>query len=130
MQKTGILTAAFFMLTAVALGAFGAHGLKAILSETSLEVFKTGVFYQFVHALGIFIAAILSKLFDLQKLKTSIIFFTIGILFFSGSLYLLSTREVTGLAVSFLGPITPIGGLFFMLGWGFMALETWRSKKI
>lgn len=118
------------MLTAVALGAFGAHGLKAIISETSLEVFKTGVFYQFIHALAIFIVVILRKIFDLEKLKTSIIFFIIGILFFSGSLYLLSTRETTGLAVSFLGPITPIGGLFFMLGWGFIAFEILRSKKI
>lgn len=117
------------MITAVAFGAFGAHGLKAIISESSLEVFKTGVFYQFVHALGIFIAVILSKIYQIERLKTSIIFFIIGILFFSGSLYLLSTREATGLAVSFLGPVTPIGGLFFMLGWGFMALEIWKTKK-
>lgn len=117
------------MITAVALGAFGAHGLKAVLSENNLEVFKTGVFYQFVHGLGLLMAIILSKIYPIKKIKNSIIFFTLGILFFSGSLYLLSTRELTGLGLGFLGPITPIGGLFFMLGWAFLALEILRIKK-
>lgn len=129
MQKIGLVTASFFMFTAVALGAFGAHGLKAVLSHSELEVFKTGVFYQFVHALGIFIVIILSQVYHLPKLMRSFYFFTAGILFFSGSLYLLATQAVLGVSLGFLGPVTPLGGLFFMLAWGVLAWEIGKSKK-
>lgn len=118
------------MFTAVALGAFGAHGLKQLLTGSELEVFKTGVFYQFIHALGIFLIVILSKIYDLPKLKISFYFFALGILFFSGSLYLLSSQNALGVSLRFLGPITPIGGLFFMLGWAWMAWTILKTKKI
>lgn len=118
------------MLTAVLLGAFGAHGLKESLSTSSLEIFKTGVFYQFVHALGIFIVIVLAKLFNLEKLKYSFWLFTIGILFFSGSLYLLSTKAITGFGPWILGPMTPIGGLFFVFGWVWMMVTFFKNKNL
>ncbi len=117
------------MLSAVVLGAFGAHGLKNIISTESIAVFKTGVFYQFVHALAIFIVVLLTKVYKIAKLKWTIYFFTLGVLFFSGSLYLLSTKTYTNLEWSFLGPITPIGGVFFIFGWLKLMWEVFRNKK-
>lgn len=130
MQKIGLLTAIFFMITAVTLGAFGAHGLKAVLTDSELEVFKTGVFYQFIHALGIILVIVLSKIYDLPQLTRSFYFFATGILFFSGSLYLLSTQSAMGVSMRFLGPITPLGGLLFIIGWAWMAWVVFKSKKI
>ncbi len=127
MQKIGIITGALFMLTAVMLGAFGAHGLKEMISTENITVFKTGVFYQFVHAISILIAAIMIKVYKVEKLKYSICFFSLGIIFFSGSLYLLSTSVATGLNVKMLGPITPIGGLFFIVGWLVMIIAMLKN---
>ena len=118
------------MLTAVILGAFGAHGLKTSLSGSSLEVFKTAVFYQFIHSLGIFVVIILSKLYDLKKLKYSFWLFTLGIIFFSGSLYFLATKSVTGFGPWLFGPMTPIGGLFFVLGWVWMIVVFLQKKNL
>ena len=130
MQKTGLLLGIFFMLTAVMLGAFGAHGLKEIIEPSSIQTFKTGVFYQFVHGLSILIFVIFMKIFSLEKLKHSIILFTIGILFFSGSLYLLSIKSIIETDISFLGPITPIGGLFFIIAWLLALMNILKSKEI
>ena len=118
------------MLTAVILGAFGAHGLKELISKESLEVFKTGVFYQFIHALSILLVVILAKTFDIEKLKYSVYFFITGILLFSGSLYFLSTKSATGFNVSFLGPVTPLGGLMFIIGWFFIVVTILKSKNL
>lgn len=129
MYKRGIIAGAFFMATAVILGAFGAHGLKKIISLAEVEVFKTGVFYQFIHSIGIFVALLTAKLFDIPKLNKSLWFFGFGILFFSGSLYLLSTQSALGVSLKFLGPITPLGGLLFILGWIYMLIEVVRQKN-
>lgn len=129
MQKTGILTGAFFMLTAVMLGAFGAHGLKQLVLPENIVTFKTGVFYQFIHALSILLLVILSKLFKMPQLKYSIWFFTLGIIFFSGSLYLLSIKSLLAINTSILGPITPLGGLLFIIGWFLAIVFTIKNKK-
>lgn len=104
---------------AVVLGAFGAHALKARLSETSLEVWKTGVLYHFIHALGVLLLALLYKVEWLKpkSFQVSSWLMIIGILFFSGSIYGLSTTEIHLFNVKWLGPITPFGGLFFISGW-------------
>lgn len=128
MQKTGILLGSFFMLTAVMFGAFGAHGLKELVEPSSIVTFKTGVFYQFIHALSILILVIFMKIFSLEKLKQSIILFVLGIVFFSGSLYFLSIKSLIETDISFLGPITPIGGLFFIIGWALVFVNVFRSK--
>lgn len=98
---------------AIALGAFGAHGLKNRLSEYHLSVFETAFQYHFYHALGLLICGIiLSQWPELKNVKWVGYLFFVGILLFSGSLYLLSITQVR-----WLGMITPIGGLLFLAGW-------------
>jgi uncharacterized membrane protein YgdD (TMEM256/DUF423 family) len=106
--------AAIFGIIAVIFGAFGAHALKAQLSATGLENWKTAVNYQFVHALALLLLATLPTT---RFIRLSAWFFTLGIVCFSGSLYLLSFREILTINAAFVGPITPIGGLFFIIGW-------------
>jgi uncharacterized membrane protein YgdD (TMEM256/DUF423 family) len=103
---------AIFMALAVLLGAFGAHALKPSLSPEMLAVYKTGVEYQFYHALGLLIIGLIGFHIDSKWLRRSGLLLTIGILIFSGSLYVLS---LTGIKV--IGAITPIGGVSFVAGW-------------
>lgn len=109
------MTAAIFGALAVMLGAFGAHGLKTYVDGQQLENWKTGVSYQFYHTFALLALALLGPRDSAGNI--AFITFTLGIVLFSGSLYLLSTRAVTGLSVSFLGPVTPLGGLMFIAGW-------------
>lgn len=127
MNKRIILTAAIFGLLAVVLGAFGAHGLQGKIGESQLENWKTAVNYQFYHTLALLFLATFSRARN-SLINFSYFGFTLGILLFSGSLYLLSTREISGLSAGILGPITPIGGLFFILGWLGLLLATIRHK--
>jgi uncharacterized membrane protein YgdD (TMEM256/DUF423 family) len=97
----------------VALGAFGAHALKASLSAEMLMVYRTGVDYQFVHTLALMMIIVLALKFPAVGLwKLSGVFFLVGIIIFSGSLY---TLALSGIKV--IGAITPIGGLCFLIGW-------------
>lgn len=116
---------------AVVLGAFGAHALKARLSEASLEVWKTGVLYHFIHALGVLLLALLYKVEWLKpkSFQVSSWLMIIGILFFSGSIYGLSTTEIHLFNVKWLGPITPFGGLFFISGWLVAAFGLKTTKQ-
>lgn len=117
MNKQIILTAAFFGMTAVILGAFGAHGLEGKISEAQLATWETANRYHFYHTLALLFLSTFSRAKS-QSIRLSFIAFSIGILLFSGSLYVLSTRELLGIAkVGMIGPITPIGGLFFIVGW-------------
>lgn len=128
MNKRIILTAAFFGLMAVILGAFGAHGLRDKISAGNLEVWKTAVDYHFYHTLVLLFLSKFSRARD-HLIMVAYIAFTVGILLFSGSLYLLSTREATGWeGLSFLGPVTPVGGLLFILGWVCLFLATVKNK--
>ena len=114
-----ITVGSIFAGTAVILGAFGAHALKEKLSIQQLQVFETGVKYQFYHAFAILILGLLAERFNVPALNYSLWFFTAGILLFSGSLYLLSTIDINGMSgiKNILGPTTPLGGLCFILGW-------------
>lgn len=117
-----------FALTAVMAGAFGAHGLRALVSERSLEIFQTGATYQMYHALALCALALLSG-FQLSRrlLVLAAGFMTAGILLFSGSLYLLVLTQTPAL-----GAVTPIGGVCFMIGWGLLiasALQRPRSVE-
>jgi len=121
MNKKLIIIGASTALLAVVIGAFGAHGLKALLSPTQLNTFEIGVRYQFYHSFAILLAGILYFHIPNKKLISAGWFFLAGILLFSGSLYLLSCREILGIVSwSFLGPLTPIGGVFFIIGWGML----------
>ncbi|MCW8333389.1 DUF423 domain-containing protein [Vibrio sp. SCSIO 43135] len=113
----------------VALGAFAAHGLKAILSPYLIGVFQTGVQYQFIHVLAVLACGVLLQLNLSDKAQKyffrAAICFIIGILCFSGSLYALA---LTG--IKWFGPITPFGGLLFMLGWGLFGYAALQMKEV
>lgn len=110
-MRYGIFIAAIFGATAVLLGAFAAHGLKHILSVEHLAVLQTGVHYQFIHALALLLVALLAQQQASRALVYAAVFFTLGILLFSGSLYLLVLTPLTP------GVVTPIGGVLLVLGW-------------
>ena len=99
----------------VALGAFAAHGLRGKLAENMLAAFQTGVQYQFYHSLGLLLLVIMYKQFSESLLLWSYGFMLAGILCFSGSLYMLA---LTGNKV--FGPVTPIGGVFFIVAWAIL----------
>jgi len=104
---------------AIVLGAFGAHALKAKIGLEQLKVFETGVRYQMYHVLVLLFVNSYSGFTKKIKNKISLFFF-IGIFLFSGSLYLLSTEIISA---KIIGPITPLGGLFFIIGWLYLAFQ-------
>lgn len=119
MEKKIIITALVLGVTAIILGAFGAHGLKKVLQPEQLVSFETGVRYQMYHALFLLFVGNFSWLALKEK---TIVFYLVlvGIVFFSGSIYLLSTSALTGLKARFLGSVTPIGGLFLIVSWCYL----------
>ncbi|MEE1921716.1 DUF423 domain-containing protein [Pseudomonas sp. 148P] len=121
MLRSFLLLAAFFGFTGVALGAFAAHGLKARLSAEYLAVFHTGVTYQLIHALALFGVAILSVHLPGRLVTWAGSLFILGILLFSGSLYILTLS-----GIGKLGMITPLGGTAFLAGWLCLGLAAWR----
>jgi len=128
MQKTILSLGASFAALAVILGAFGAHALKEKLAPDQLQVFETGVRYQIYHAFAIIIVAMLFDKLNPSMLNYSAYFFVAGIIFFSGSLYLLASKSILGIeSWSFLGPITPLGGLCFIAGWVLLAVSVLKK---
>ncbi len=129
MNKKLLSVGALFGLLAVAIGAFGAHGLEGKITAARITTFGTGVDYQFYHTFAIFIAVGLAAHFKDELFLRAGWLFVIGILFFSGSLYLLATRTYLGIESwsKIIGPITPIGGLFFMAGWGILFYGVWKK---
>lgn len=107
--KTGII----FSVLTVIIGAFGAHFLSNIIGD-KMDTFKTGVQYQMFHSFALIITGILSKVFQIDLSKAGYLFIS-GIILFSGSLYLISIYKYL-----FLGIVTPVGGLFFIMGWLFL----------
>jgi uncharacterized membrane protein YgdD (TMEM256/DUF423 family) len=117
MDKSFLLVGAVAGFLAVALGAFGAHALRARLSPEMLAAFETGVRYQMYHALAMILCAVVAT----SGARTAGWLFQAGILVFSGSLYALALTEV-----KWLGAITPIGGLAFLAGWAALAWSALR----
>jgi uncharacterized membrane protein YgdD (TMEM256/DUF423 family) len=127
-MKNSITTGALLMGLAVVLGAFAAHGLKNILNEHSIEIFNKGVYYQVIHSFGILFSAILLK--DSVGLIRVRFLFLVGIVCFSGSLYLLAfSSYLNEVVLKIVGPITPIGGLFFVASWIALA-RAYRKLEI
>lgn len=114
LMRLPLVAGALFALLAVMAGAFGAHGLRNLVSERGLEVFQTAVTYQMYHALALLLVSALSAatLLPRRLLAFASGFFVAGILLFSGSLYVLALTDV-----HWLGPVTPLGGVCFMVGW-------------
>jgi uncharacterized membrane protein YgdD (TMEM256/DUF423 family) len=118
MHKGFLRTAAIMGLLAVALGAFGAHGLKQVVPPDALSTFETGVRYQFYHALALLAVAIIFEKFPVGLIRYAGICFIAGVILFSGSLYALTAVLATdAVGLQKLGIITPFGGLFFIAGW-------------
>jgi uncharacterized membrane protein YgdD (TMEM256/DUF423 family) len=122
MQKKILIIASVSGFLCVLLGAFGAHKLKELLAPDQLAVFETAVRYQFLHTFALIAVAILFSNGENIFLKRAAYSFVIGIVLFSGSLYLLATRSLSGVEMHWLGPVTPLGGLFFMTGWIFLLI--------
>lgn len=114
---------------AVVLGAFGAHSLKEVLPDDRLSTYNTGITYHFYHLFAM-VFAYFSFAKNFKWAKLAYWSFGIGILFFSGSIYLLATRELIGIVnYRWLGPITPLGGLLFILGWIFLGMSFCKQKQ-
>lgn len=125
-----IQVGAFTAGIAVTLGAMGAHLLKDHLSIADLDIFKIGVQYQFYHAIAILITAAIYAQHDRKGLKWTYRFFLLGMFIFSGSLYALSISEITtGTRMTWLGAITPIGGIFLIVGWISFFLSFFRKAN-
>ena len=134
MHRKILLWGIGFAITAVLLGAFGAHALKAILTPEKLQSYETGVRYQLIHALALIALSIYGQInktndFLNKGIGWSAHFFIVGAFLFSGSIYGLALLSVIHPSWAFvLGPVTPIGGLFFMLGWASWARVVWLNK--
>lgn len=115
MNKVNI--AAVIGALSIVMGAFGAHALKGRLTIDQLTSYKTGVLYMIVHAVVLLILSLYTARNHNKVLDLSFNLLLAGILLFSGSIFLLSTKGITGIGLPILGPITPIGGVLFILGW-------------
>ncbi|WP_445453674.1 DUF423 domain-containing protein [Flavobacterium sp. 25HG05S-40] len=128
MEKRIISVAAFMGMTAIILGAFGAHALKKQLSVDQLASFETGVKYQIYHALFLLFVGMNTQMAEKAK-KIVLRLVVFGIIFFSGSIYLLTTQLISGIDFKFIGIITPIGGALLILVWGLVFWDFWKSKR-
>ncbi len=117
------ILAAINLLIAVGAGAFGAHGLKRLVTPELLSVWQTGVMYHLIHGLGLFIIALLGARYGSPLLSAAGLVMFIGIVLFSGSLYVLT---LTG--THWLGAITPVGGAAFLAAWAMVALAAYRAQ--
>jgi len=129
-MKAILLTGAVFCLFAVVFGAFAAHGLKQFITPNSVETFQIGVRYQFYHGLAILFCGLWYKIEPISNLKITTLLFSIGILLFSGSLYLLSFKSIILLPLGLVGPATPIGGAFFIAGWASIIFTILKTKLV
>ncbi|HTL83083.1 MAG TPA: DUF423 domain-containing protein [Bacteroidia bacterium] len=135
MPKRILLSGILFALFGVIIGAFGAHGLQKFVDNGTvtakqMQDYETAVRYQMYHAFALIALGIMAGLSGPNRgLVFSFRFFICGIFFFSGSLYLIALKTACGLGeLNWIWPFTPIGGLFFMLGWIFFAISVWRGK--
>lgn len=126
MYKPFLFAAAIFGGLAVAIGAFGAHALKSMVSLTALVSFETGVRYQFYHVIALLAAGILYPSFPVKKMIWAGRLFIAGIILFSGSLYLLTLLPPE---FKWVGAITPFGGVCFIIGWVLIALTVVNKKN-
>jgi uncharacterized membrane protein YgdD (TMEM256/DUF423 family) len=128
MNKKIVATGAFLGMIAIILGAFGAHALKKVLTPEQLISFETGVRYQMYQAFFLFFLATQN---DIQG-KTKKIIYRLnlfGIVYFSGSIYLLSTTGITGIDFKPIGFITPVGGLLLIVAWGILGFAVLKTRK-
>lgn len=127
MNKTILITATILGIISIILGAFGAHGLKQLISVEAQQTFETGVRYQMYHA--IFLLFIGNTSHIRQKGKKIIYYVTlVGIILFSGSIYGLATNALTSFDFKIIGIITPVGGLFLIISWVLLFINFLKMK--
>jgi uncharacterized membrane protein YgdD (TMEM256/DUF423 family) len=123
MQKLFLIVGALLSGLSVALGAFGAHGLKKIAAPETVAIYQTGVQYQMYHAIALLIVGILSERIFSSFIHYAGFFFLGGIVLFSGSLYLIVSMQTMNKEVpTAIGILTPVGGLLFILGWALLLI--------
>jgi uncharacterized membrane protein YgdD (TMEM256/DUF423 family) len=128
MKKRIIITAAAFGVLAVIAGAFGAHALQGLLSQKNINVWHTAVQYQFYHVFALLYLSTLTR-YRTRFINDCYYMFTFGIVFFCGSLYLLSCRDILDWRwLPVMGPVTPLGGLFFIAGWVTLGIAALKNK--
>jgi uncharacterized membrane protein YgdD (TMEM256/DUF423 family) len=116
MNKRIVISGLFLFIAAIILGAFGAHGMKNYLTIEQLSSFEVGIRYQFYQAIALISIGLNSDKLNFS-LNRFLLFAIIGIMFFSGSIYLLSIASILNWNKSLIGPITPIGGLILIINW-------------
>lgn len=122
MHKSYFRLAAWLGALAVILGAFAAHKLKEMVPEYAVNIFETGVRYQFYHVFALALTALVWKEHANKWVQYAGTVFVLGIIFFSGSLYVLTWLTAADLpGAKIVGPVTPVGGLFFIAGWLLLA---------
>ncbi|MGX1928464.1 DUF423 domain-containing protein [Flagellimonas sp. 2504JD4-2] len=129
MNKTILMTATLFGLTAIILGAFGAHGLEKVVDQDAIESFETGVRYQMYHALFLLFLGMWNGITERQKRRVYQMVF-IGTVLFSFSIYLLALKSLMSIDFNAIAYLTPIGGVLLILGWGFTAYYILASRKV
>lgn len=127
MTKKLISTASILGAIAIILGAFGAHALKKVLTPEQLITFETGVRYQMYHAFFLLFISTLTVLSDKSK-KVILTLVQLGVFFFSGSIYLLATNDLTPFDFRTIGFVTPIGGALLIAAWGVLIYQNWVKK--
>lgn len=127
MKRKFLVAGAFFGLLAVVLGAFAAHGLKEVISETSLDSFETGVRFQMYHA---FLLLIIGgfKSFNSRSINWIFYLLCVGIILFSGSIYLLATNDLFSFDFTSIALITPLGGSLLIVTWFILLLNFIKLK--
>lgn len=128
MNRKIVIAATSLLILAIILGAFGAHGLKELVSADRLQTFEVGVKYQFYQGLGLLLLGLNADKFRFS-MKVVWNLLIIGTLMFSVSIYFLAIQEVLGMSFKFLGPVTPIGGLLMIIGWSLFLGNIIRQKN-
>lgn len=128
MSRQVIFTGALLGALGVCFGAYGAHGLKSIVSEAQVATFEVGVRYQMYHAFFLLFVGICGFFTDKVK-KNITILVVLGILFFSGSIYILTLKDLISINLRFIGPITPIGGLLLIIAWLTAGIQALKNRK-
>jgi len=126
MNRTILLTGIVLGLLAVILGAFGAHGLEKLVDKDAIETYEVGVRYQMYHALFLLFVGLWNGIADKVK-KLVFIFVLVGVILFSGSIYLLAMNELIDFDFKIIGFLTPIGGLFMILGWVLVGYKLFKT---
>lgn len=128
-SKNIFLIAALLGASGIVFGALGAHALKAVLEPEKLQSFETGVRYQMYHALFLLVLGLLKIQRSNMQIGGVVWMVLLGVLLFSGSIYLLAMQSVWGISLHFLGPITPIGGVLLIAAWVVFGLKIWRVNS-